>query len=231
MKQLAPLDYEVYLGDCNDIMPTLFKHIDGVITDPPYGIKMDKGFAGAGGFGETSGTTGWGGTQAKKIPRRQYEDEWDTDRPSSECMENVCIMGKQVFIFGGNFFADMLPRATHWIVWDKKNTMPSFGDAELIWTNSKRVSVKIMVHEYNGLLGKEEERVHPTQKPVILIKKLIYQYKLEGLTIFDPFMGSGTTGVAALQCGCSFIGIEANEKYFQIAADRLRKEKGTPRLL
>jgi hypothetical protein len=169
---------------------------------------MDEGFEGFGGFGPP-------------IPRRQYADTWDTDRPSHETFAAVVAAGKKAIIFGGNFFADLLPRSTHWIVWDKLNTMPSFGDCELAWTNVPRKSVAKFTIEYNGLLGKEAQRWHPTQKPVRLMRWCVERYTDPVATILDPFMGSGTTLRAAKDLGRKAIGIEIEERYCEIAAKRM----------
>lgn len=184
----------------------MLEPVDWVLTDPPYGIEMDEGF---GGFGEP-------------IARRRYPDAWDKERPSKECFDLILKGCRNALIFGGNFFSDYLPVNGHWIVWDKLNTMPSFGDCELIWTNIKRKSVKKITREYNGLIGKEEQRYHPTQKPLNLIEILLKQYDAQ--TILDPFMGSGTTLVAAKNLNRKSIGIEIEEKYCAIAVKRLRQE-------
>ena len=199
-------------GDCADGM----EHIGGidlVLTDPPYGIQMDKGFEGFEGFG------GFG----TPIARKQYNDKWDDTRPDKKVFDLILSVSKVVLIFGGNFFADLLPLSTHWIVWDKKNTMPTFGDAELIWTNSKRKSVKIFECEYNGLLGKEGKRVHPTQKPIKLFIDLIKKYG-DGI-VLDPFLGSGTTAIACERLKRKWIGIEIEERYCEIAAKRIEAER------
>ena len=198
-------------GDCVVEMRKIpDKSIDLVLTDPPYGIGRDKGFEGFGGFG-------------KPIARKRFEnDNWDEKRPDKVYFDEILRIGKLVMIFGGNFFADILPQSTHWIFWDKLNTMPTFGDGELIWTNSPRKSVKKITREYNGLIGKEETRKHPTQKPVNLIRMLIEQYCPEGI-VLDPFMGSGTTGVAAKKLGRRFIGIEIDKGYFNIAQRRINQ--------
>jgi DNA modification methylase len=209
---------KLHLGDCLEVMKSIPSgSVDAVITDPPYGIGRGEGFEGFGGFG-------------KPIARRRFENgEWDSERPSKELFD-LLLRYPKVFIFGGNYFADILPRSTHWLVWDKLNTMPTFGDCELVWTNSERKSVKKITHEYNGLLGKEQTRQHPTQKPVSLITKLILGYTHEGDTIFDPFMGSGTTGVACVQTGRNFIGVEIDEGYFNIAKKRIEESQMQPNL-
>lgn len=201
---------QIWLGDCREILPHLPK-VDLVLTDPPYGVKMSEGFEGFGGFGPP-------------IARRQYHDRWDEARPHPETFKLILSKCRHAIIFGGNFFADVLPQSKHWLVWDKLNTMPTFGDCELAWTNINRKSVKKKVVEWNGLLGKERERFHPTQKPVELMIWCIENYSKEGDTVLDPFGGSGTTAMAAKNTGRKCILIEAEEKYCEIAVNRLRQE-------
>jgi len=205
-------DLKIYCGDCLEILPLLPK-VDLVVTDPPYGIKMDKGFEGFEGFG------GFG----KKIARKRYEDDnWDSERPSANHFNTFLKKANLCIVWGGNFFADILPKSKHWIVWDKLNTMPSFGDCELAWTNSPRNSVKKVTIEYNGLIGKEPIRQHPTQKPVKLMNYCLQNYSGGGQTILDPFLGSGTTLVACKELNRNGIGIEISEKYCAIAKQRLK---------
>lgn len=204
---------KVIQGDCLEVMKGMpDKCVDLVLTDPPYGIKMDKGFTGFGGFGEP-------------IARKRYEDDdWDSDRPTKEVFDHILRIGKTVLIFGGNYFADLLPTSTHWLVWDKLNTMPTFSDCELIWTNSDRKSVMKYTHVWNGLIGKESVRFHPTQKPVELLKELVTDYSAEEGVVMDCFLGSGTTAVACKQLGRKYIGIELSQKYCDIANERLAQD-------
>ena len=211
-------DCTLYLGDCLEILPTLGK-VDAVVTDPPYGIGRDKG-----------NQTGFGfGFYAKQI-RKQYADDWDVARPSDAHFTALLAAAPIQIIFGGNYFSDVLPVGGHWIVWDKINTMPTFSDCELAWTNCKRTSVKKITVEYNGLLGKESSREHATQKPVAVMAHCVAGYSKEGQTILDPFMGSGTTGVACVNLGRKFIGIEIEPKYFDIACRRIEEAYRQPRL-
>jgi DNA modification methylase len=211
-------EVKLYLGDCLEVMKSIpDKSVDAVITDPPYGIKRDKGFEGFGGFGTP-------------IARKKYEGDWDNERPNSDYFKQILRIAKTVLIFGGNYFSDYLPVSNHWIAWDKRNTMPTFGDCELVWTNIKRNSVKMITKEYNGLIGKEEERFHATQKPVKIIHWLINNYIDENTTILDPFMGSGTTGVACVQTGRNFIGIEIDPTYYAIAEKRIKDAQQQMRL-
>ncbi len=204
----------IICGDCLYVMKTFEdKSVDLVLTDPPYGINRDKGFGGA---------TGFGG-HGTPIERRTYADEWDTERPSKEVFDLILEKSKHAIIFGGNFFSDLLPAGKHWIVWDKQNTMPTFGDCELMWTNIDRNSVKKVKIQYNGLIGKEPERFHPTQKSLKVIEWVLQTYSEPGDTVLDPFLGSGTTAVACKKLGRNFIGIEKEPAYVEIAKKRLEK--------
>lgn len=146
---------------------------DMVFTDPPYGVDRGGGFGGFGGFG-------------KPIARRNYDnDEWDKERIPKGVFDNLFVLSEKLIIFGGNFYTDYLPVSGHWIVWDKKQTMPTFGDCELAWTNSNRKSIKKYEVEYNGLIGKEPERYHPTQKPLKLCVDIIKDYSEDNQSILE----------------------------------------------
>lgn len=204
----------IYHGDCRDVLEEWeglrTQSFDLLLTDPPYGIEMSKGFGGFGGFGTP-------------IPRKAYADTWDSERPSPETLIRSIRICRQAIIWGGNFFADVLQQSKHWYVWDKLNTMPSFGDCELAWTNIPRNSVKKVTIEWNGLLGKEQARDHPTQKPESLFRWCLMQVPT-CRSVLDPFMGSGTTLVAAKRLGKQATGIEREERYCEIAAKRLSQE-------
>ena len=195
-------------GDCQEVLSTLGR-FDAVITDPPYGIDLAGGFSGAGGF-------------SKPIQRREYQGDWDNETPKQSLFSIMLQKGDVSIFWGGNYFTDKLPVNGAWLVWDKQNTMPTFSDCELAWTNIKRKNVKRLVYMQNGCMTKEKDRVHPTQKPIDVMKFCIEQAG-NPQTILDPFMGSGTTGVAAVQLGRSFTGIEREPKYFDIACRRIEQ--------
>lgn len=211
-------EHRVMCGDSEDVrgFDELLTNVGSLVlllTDPPYGIGRDKGFEGFGGFGPP-------------IKRRQYQDKWDTERPSKRTFDLLLSKANVAMIFGGNFFADILPAGTHWIVWDKLNTMPTFGDCELIWTNCKRQSVSKITFEYNGLIGKEKERHHPTQKPVALLAQIIEEYATSDSLILDPFLGSGTTLIAAHRLNRICYGMEIEPLYVDVVLRRFYKETG-----
>ena len=200
------------LGDCRDVLPVLPK-VDAVVTDPPYGIGADKGAA-------------IGGTDASgRYVRRpkQYDGGWDDARPDDTLLASIVDKGRRAIIWGGNYLSDALPRGGRWLFWDKFNSMPSYSDGEIAWTNIPGVAVKKIEQCNNGLASLQDGgRWHPTQKPEKVMRWCL-GFLPEAQTILDPFMGSGTTGVAAVQMGRDFIGIEREAKYFDIACRRIEQ--------
>jgi site-specific DNA-methyltransferase (adenine-specific)/modification methylase len=204
-------DATLYLGDCMDILPTLDK-VDAVITDPPYGIGADKGKKGAIPFkGGKTYEMAW-----------HPENNWDNQRPDKQIFDLMIEKSKFAIIWGGNYFADWLTAQGKWLWWDKCQTMPSYGDGELAWTNLSGTTPKKFTWANNKIFADRTERHHPTQKPLELMKWCIEQVG-QPVTVLDPFMGSGTTGVAAIQMGRKFIGIEREPKYFDIACKRIEQ--------
>lgn len=198
-------DATLYLGDCMDILPTLPK-VDAVITDPPYGI------------GESSKKVASRGKLA--APTDYGHFDWDKAPAAAEIIEKIREISDYQAIFGGNYFA--LPPSSCWLVWDKLNGKNDFADCELAWTNWPK-AVRRIQWLWNGMIRQgHEERFHPTQKPLEVMKWAI-ELCPKAETILDPFMGSGTTGVAAIQLGRKFIGIEREPKYFEIACKRIEQ--------
>ena len=192
-------DATLYLGDCMDILPTLDK-VDAVITDPPYGIGQD------------------GGAQRTRGSKRTNGEKmgWDNHRPNKEVFYAIQVAGDVQIIWGGNYFADFLPPSMGWLYWEKRMG-GDFADGELAWTSQHKALRQFSHYKKN----KGDE--HPTQKPIELMRWCIEQCKNVPLLILDPFMGSGTTGVAAIQMGRKFIGIEREQKYFDIACKRIEQ--------
>ena len=190
---------ELWLGDCRDILPTL-PRVDAVVTDPPYGLGklLSTGSSGA-----------WSKLQVKG------GHDWDQEIP--ENIDSVVAAGTDAIIWGGNYFG--LPPRRGWLLWDKIVRQWTSGHAELAWTTLDQP-----VRAFNYAFGElaSEGKIHPTQKPLPLMKWCI-NFLPDARTILDPFMGSGTTGVAAVQMGRKFIGIEREERYFEIACRRIEQ--------
>ena len=200
----------LYLGDMLELLPTL-ELFDAIVTDPPYGINV------AVDMHKKSGKQ-YGRAAA---PNNYYEShDWDKQPISKAVCDMLRKQAKCQIIFGGNYFE--LPPARCWLVWDKKNGAVEFADCELAWTNLDK-PVRKFDHMWNGMLraGGEDRNGHPTQKPLIVMEWCLTMLPNDTHTICDPFMGSGTTGVAALRAGKTFIGIEKHEPYFDIACRRV----------
>lgn len=197
------------LGDCRDILPTLAP-VDLVCTDPPYGI------------GEAAGKAKSRGKLAKAID--YGNDDWDSAPVDADLMAIVRAAGRWSIIFGGNYYD--CPAAKCWLVWDKVNGDNDFADCELAWTNLPK-AVRQIRYMWNGMLREKgaQRGDHPTQKPLEVMRWCI-GHAPHSDTILDPFMGSGTTGVAAVQMGKAFIGIEREERYFEAACRRIREATG-----
>jgi site-specific DNA-methyltransferase (adenine-specific) len=195
-KKIVIGDATLYLGNCMDILPALGK-VDAVITDPPYGI----GFA--------AQPTKWQRLAGK------HPEKWDD--ATAPDMDALRAIGKVQIIWGGNYY--VLPTTRGWLSWFKPDAPPSMANFELAWTNQDRNARQLSV----SIGATNAERVgHPTQKPLALMRWTIEQAG-PAHSIADFFMGSGTTGVAAIQMGRSFIGIEREPKYFDMACKRIEQ--------
>jgi len=199
----------LHLGDCLEVMKSIpDKSVDAVITDPPYGIGED------GGACRTRGRAGYSKHEKK---------DWDKQRPNKEYFDLMLNKSHNQIIWGGNYFADYLPAKMRWLYW-RKLMGGDFSDGELAWTSFDK-SMREFTKCPKGI-----DKQHPTQKPVELIKWCIEMSTSEGDTILDPFMGSGTTGVACVQTGRNFIGIEIDPTYFAIAEKRIKDAQQQMRL-
>lgn len=190
----------LYLGDCREILPTLARP-DAIVTDPPYGLG-DK-WQGGGGSKKSS----WNFDPAEAMG-------WDGE--TVEFVNHLPERADTVVVWGGNYYP--LPPSRCWLVWDKKvNDGFTTGQCELAWTSLDRPIRAFRFAQCEQ--ANEGPKFHPTQKPLRLMK---WCFKwVPGKTVCDPFMGSGTTGCAAVQMERAFIGIERDQKYFDIACRRL----------
>ena len=200
----------LYCGDCREILPTLDK-VDAVVTDPPYGIGIAK-----------RGTLG----SSRLAQVRDYgKADWDNEPPAEDVFHLLRSISDHQIVFGGNYFH--LPPSSCWLVWDKKTT-GEYADCELAWTNLNK-AVRRIEWLWNGMIRKGDDvREHPTQKPEGVIKWCIEQLPASSQIILDPFLGSGTTGVAAVKMGRKFIGIEIEPRYFDIACRRISEALRQP---
>jgi len=187
-------DATLYWGDCLEILPTLGK-VDAVVTDPPYGI----GFA----------------AQPTNYQRAAGMKPASWDNARAERLSDLLSLAEIQVVWGGNYYE--LPPSRGWLSWFKPDAPPSMANFELAWTNQDRNARQIQ----QSIAATNAERVgHPTQKPLVVMEWTLSQFPTAE-TILDPFMGSGTTGVACVNLGRKFIGIEIERKYFDIACERI----------
>jgi DNA modification methylase len=182
-------------------------HHDLLLTDPPYGI------------GEAAGKSK---SRRNLAVAKDYGDLcWDDEAPSSSDVQWMRSFAKSQIIFGGNYFA--LPPSKCFLVWDKMNGGSDFADCELAWTNLNK-AVRLFRYMWNGMLKEyPEQRFHPTQKPLALMKWCISLVP-SAKTLVDPYAGSGTSLVAAKHMGLKATGVEREESYCEIIAKRLSQE-------
>jgi site-specific DNA-methyltransferase (adenine-specific) len=212
-------DATLYLGDCLEILPTLDR-VDCVLTDPPYGMNLDTDFSGMksrlGGYkGKMQGNTY---DRIKNDDKFRFWDYWS----------HLCNVQTHVW-FGADYYMPLdISRQGSLSIWDKRladSADKMFGSCfETIWHKPARKR-NIYRYKWAGIFGMEHEvdrcRIHPTQKPQYMMDTLLSESTDAGQTALDPFMGSGTTGVACANLGRRFVGIEINEKYFNIACERI----------
>lgn len=189
----------IYHGDCLDVLPTL--DFDAVVSDPPYGVLAESGSAAT----RRSG----GNKDDGVIP-------WDV-APPPELLAR--LTAKPALLWGGCHLS--LPATFGYLVWDKQIDGLNFGEVEYCWSNLKFAP---RVFRYRAV-GVDGGKLHPTQKPEALMLWCMSFLPKRGIdTILDPFMGSGTTLVAAKRLGRKAIGIEREERYCEIAVKRLAQE-------
>jgi site-specific DNA-methyltransferase (adenine-specific) len=191
----------LYLADCRDVLPSLAR-VDAVITDPPYGIDIRT--------------------------RVNFPDvqAWDNERVN---LMPWLALSRYQTIWGAQYYADVLPLSESWACWVKRppqgirKAIAMQATIELAWTNHGKA--RFITHVWDGGLraGVPDNRMfcHPTQKPLELMQWCIGELPGDVHSVLDPFMGSGTTGVAAVRMSRSFIGIEREERYFEIACRRI----------
>ena len=205
--------------DCMEGMKSFpDNYFDLAIVDPPYGINFD---------GNTT-VKGKGG-KAKTFSDKQHhiKRDWDKHRPNDEYFTELQRISINQIIWGGNYFADLLPPSRGWVYWDKKITNANnknFSDGELAWTSFNCI-LKKYTYDWIGFgylnNPHKEKKIHPTQKPVPLYKYLLTDYAKPDFKIIDTHVGSASSIIAFLDYGCEWIGFEIDEDYHKTAIKRI----------
>ena len=204
---------EIWLGDCRDVLP-LIGQVDAVVTDQPYGSGWVSGGGAVGKFKAEGAAPVW--------------DQWDTGWIR-------LVSGRTIAAFGpcsrlSDLIAALGGGSLRFYV--KKNPRPPLGGSDAPSVEPIVVFPRVLFGDgpqhlvaYNG-----DNEFHPTQKPLVVIEWLVKGVSTTGDAVCDPFMGSGTTGVACVNLGRSFIGIERDVKYFDVARRRISEALACPRL-
>ena len=200
----------LYLGDFADMIGD-WNNDATIITDPPYGIEY-KSPSGRG-----------------RYVRGDYDVVNDDDKSFDP---RPFLHFREAILFGANHYADKLPASAKWLVWDKRCGMTpnDNSDCEMAWCMHGG-SARMFRHLWNGMLKdseKDQRRVHPTQKPVALMQWVITQCEKPIDLIIDPFMGSGSTIIAAHKSGIPSVGVEIDENYFAKCVDRIQTAYSQP---
>lgn len=202
-KEVLAEGVELYLGDCLEVLPTLGR-FDAIVTDPPYGIGITK-------------------SNRLAVSRGLGGKTWDDAPITPETIMLLRAAAPVQIIWGGNYFE--LPPTRAPIVWDKNNSGRDFADFEMAWTNLDMVARRFVFRPMNMDGGKE----HPTQKPIEVMNWCL-GFLAPRQRVIDPFMGSGTTGIACVKRGHVFTGIEIDSGYFDIACRRIEAALREPDL-
>ena len=219
MKREIIGDCTIYNGDALDILPTL-KNIDCIVTDPPYGIDF-------GNFNRTNKQKNGVRVKANKY----HNGDWDKGFSLADYLPLMKSVSENMVIWGGNYFPELWERpCKSFIFWHKHQPVSNFSDGELAWTSIDMPAKCIDFAYYGNIEGKTvaSKKMHPTQKPVHVMQECILSFKHSPETVLDCFLGSGTTGVACAKLGRKFIGIELDEKYFDIACKRIEQAYAQP---
>ena len=201
---------ELWHGDCREVLPLLPKH-DLLLTDPPYGIGRD---------GKPPSTSSHGGHKGYEFMG------WDADAPPGWLFGLMHEKAAHLIIWGANYYPQHLRPSMGWLVWDKGQRI-SQSDCELAYSTMDKALRSLTL---NRAAIAQDGAVHPTQKPVQVMAWCL-DFAADARTVLDPFMGSGTTGVACAQLGKAFTGIERERRYFDIACRRIEQAQAQGQLL
>lgn len=179
------------------------KYFDLAIVDPPYGNNLSGG---------RSTKNGWN----NKIDWDKCNKGWNLEIPTPEYFAELQRVSKNQIVWGGNYFANMLPNSECWLIWDKGQRDFSLADGEMAWTSFDKA---MRIHTLHRAVANQEDKIHPTQKPIDLYKWILTRFAYPGMKILDTHLGSGSSRIAAYHYGCDFYGFELDEEYL-IASDK-----------
>ncbi len=219
----------IYNQDCLEAMKSMKDNqFDLAIVDPPYGIGFD-------GNTTVKGKSG----KAKTFSNIQHHKKkgWDSNRPSQDYFIELQRVSKNQIIWGGNYFADLLPPKKGWVYWDKKITNSNnknYSDGELAYTSFDCILRKFTYDWIGfGYLNnpQKQKKIHPTEKPIQLYEWLLMNYAKKGDKILDTHLGSGSIAIACHNLGFELEGYELDKDYYNNALKRIKEHQSQLRLI
>lgn len=191
-------------ADCMELLPTYTAdQFDLAVVDPPYGMKPKKPTTRLKRYGQLV-------TVNNQPPRKRY-----FDLLLDSCVHSI--------VWGGNYFSNLLPISRSYIFWHKHQPIDTYADGELAWTSHDK-NAKCFDYKFFGAIGKDNQRIHPTQKPLALYNWIYANYATQGMKILDTHLGGGSNAIAAHYAGMEFVGIEKDRSYFEKACERIERE-------
>jgi site-specific DNA-methyltransferase (adenine-specific) len=195
------------------------KYFDLAIVDPPYGIGMSK-------------VKKWSTSKKCLAKSNNYKTgNWDNEIPTMEYFTELFRVSKNQIIWGGNYYAHLLPASSAWIVWDKENDGTKTADCEMAWT-SFNTAARLFRWMWRGFLqdGEAETKIHICQKPVALYKWILDKYAKPGDKILDTHLGSGSIAIACHDYGFELTACELDHEYYEAAYKRFKNHASQQKL-
>ena len=203
MIELLNIDCLLYMATCKD------KQFDLAIVDPPYGINAASGAS-------------TNGTMRQKIASGEIRGgAWDNEIPNKKYFDELFRVSGNQIIWGGNYFIDYLHNSKGFFIWDKGESIydRDFAECEMAWVSLNKCA---RIFKY---FPNQTDRIHPTQKPIPVYKRLLKNYAKPEYKIFDSHLGSGSSAIAAYDFGCDFVGCEIDKEYYNAAVKRFENHK------
>ena len=198
----------LYNADCMEIMKGFSdKQFDLALVDPPYGIDF-------GTYNRTNKTA-----TGERVKANKYHcGDWDKNTPTKSYFTELQRISKNQIIWGGNYFN--LPPSKCFIFWYKHQPVNNFSDGEFAWTSFNKPA-KCFDYPYYGNINSEQDRIHPTQKPIKLYEWILKNFASDNDSIIDTHLGSASSAIACHRAHLDFTGIELDEEYYNAAKERI----------
>lgn len=200
-------NFDLRNTDCMELMKEFPEnHFDIAIVDPPYGINAGKVVK-----------------YCTKNTKTYNAKDWDSAIPDEAYFTELFRVSKNQIIWGGNYYANLLPNSRGWIYWNKVKYVDNYADGELAWTSFDK-NIREAKLQHHGFLTSDITRIHPTQKPVRLYAWLLENYAEKGCKVLDTHLGSGSIAIACHYFGCHITASEIDKEYYLDSLKRIKEQ-------